>query len=61
MQIFLDIWAWLHSEIGANILLALFALSEALGGIEALKASSVYQLVLGGMKWLLGLLGIKKA
>lgn len=61
MQIVMDIWAWLHSAVGANLLLALFAFSEALGGIESIKSSSVYQVVIGAIAWVLNLLGIKKA
>ena len=60
MQFIIDIWAWLHSAVGANLLLALLAISEALGGIPFIKQSSIYQLVLDGLKKILSLLGISK-
>jgi hypothetical protein len=46
--------AWLQENY-AVVISVLFAISELLGGIEAIKANSVYQLIFG----ILG--GLKKA
>lgn len=38
---------FLKSDVGVGIITGLLVLSEALGGIPAIKANSVYQLIVG--------------
>lgn len=45
-----DVWQFLKSDAGTAIIVALFALSEALGAIPQVKANSVYQAIYNALK-----------
>ena len=45
-----SIYMWLKSD-GIIYLSAALAVSEALASIPALKANSIFQAVMGGLKW----------
>lgn len=47
MDMLLSIFDFLKSDTGVSVLGGLLILSETLGGIPAIKANSVYQIVLG--------------
>ena len=47
MDMILSVFDFLKSDTGVSILGSLLILSEALGGIPAVKANSVYQLIMG--------------
>lgn len=47
MDMLLSVFDFLKSDTGVSILGGLLILSEALGGIPAVKANSVYQLIMG--------------
>lgn len=46
------LWVACHSPVGTSIALALFALSESLGGIKSIEESSVYQLIMNGLRFI---------
>lgn len=52
MENILAIMAWFQTPAGVGVLAALLALSEALGSIAAVKANSIYQLVMQFLNWL---------
>lgn len=49
-----DVWNYLRSDAGMAIILALFALSEALAAIPQVQANSVFGAVHNGLKKLAG-------
>lgn len=51
MEFIMKIWGWAMSE-GSLYFLVLFLMSEALGMIPSIRASSVFQLVAGALKYL---------
>ena len=52
LAILSDLWREIHSPVGTSIALALFALSESLGGIKSIEESSVYQLIMKGLRFI---------
>lgn len=51
MEIVQEVWTFLQTPAGVSVLLAVIGLSESLGGIPAVKANSVYQLVIQVLQW----------
>lgn len=52
LAILSDLWREIHTPVGTSIALALFALSESLGGIKSIEESSVYQVIIKGLKFI---------
>ena len=52
LAILSDLWREIHTPVGTSIALCLFALSEALGGIKSIEESSVYQVIMKGLKFI---------
>lgn len=52
LAILSDLWREIHTPVGTSIALALFALSESLGGIKSIEESSVYQVIMKGLKFI---------
>jgi hypothetical protein len=50
MEFIMKVWAWISGQDGAILFACLFAVSEALALIPAVKANSVYQLIAGWLK-----------
>ena len=50
METIMSIWAFFHSDAGIALLVALFAISEALAYIPAIKSNSILQAVQAGLK-----------
>lgn len=47
MEFLTTVIDFLKSDVGVGLLTGLLVLSEALGGIPAIRANSVYQVVIG--------------
>lgn len=55
-----QVWAWIQLH-GTDILVALLLISEGLAYVPQIKANSVFQAVVNGLKWLKAKLPAPKA
>ena len=50
MDTVLSVWEFLKSDSGTGIIVGLLAISEALASIPAVRANSVYQLIVSTLR-----------
>lgn len=58
MEFLNSIMEFLKGDMMSTIVLVLFAVSEALAAIPAVKENAIYQVVVDVIKWVMGALGI---